>query len=267
MGSQVGELGQKEHRPFILRHLRDRRGLCGLVSISSELAEHADSRFCQVRSGTKANGGTAPTGSLINLATQVSNATEVKWLRALRDELKESFHGPRIDLLEVYAQPNSRLAEEVVKQGGKAERFTREHGDLSIFAGQLELLRMVTRLRPKHVWVAPECAPWCSWNRFNALRSTQAFDRIDHAQEQSREHLSRVFLILKLLSLKDAYGKVYGSPTFPQCEPTTHRYLTFTYGETYEREVSFQRGVFHLRYHWGIGFELLGFGQADKQTA
>ena len=198
MGSQVGELGQKEHRPFILRHLRDRRGLCGLVSISSELTEHADSRFCQVRSGTKANGGTAPTGSLINLATQVSNATEVKWLRALRDELKESFHGSRIDLLEVYAQPNSRLAEEVVKQGGKAERFTREHGDLSTFAGQLELLRMVTRLRPKHVWAAPECAPWCSRNRFNALRSTQAFDRIDHAQEQSREHLKLCAFICKL---------------------------------------------------------------------
>ena len=40
-------------------------------------------------------------------------------------------YGAQIDLLEVYAQPNSKLAEEVIRQGGKAERFTFEHGDLS----------------------------------------------------------------------------------------------------------------------------------------
>ena len=52
---------------------------------------------------------------------------------------------------------------------------------------------------------------------------------------------SRVILnILKLLSLKGAYGKVYGSPTVPQCEPTTHMRSIFAYGEAYEREVLVQ---------------------------
>ena len=43
-----------------------------------------------------------------------------------------------------------------------------------------------------------------------------------------------------------------------------HTY-TFAYGETYEREVSFQCCVFRLRYPWGIGFELLW--DLGKQTS
>ena len=112
--------------------------------------------------------------------------------------MEENIHGPEIDLLEVYAQPNSRLAEEIIRQGGKAKRFTQEHGDLSNFQGQLELLRTIIRSRPKHIWVAPECAPWCAWNRFNARRSLHAFETIQSMQNHSREHLKLCAFICKI---------------------------------------------------------------------
>ena len=112
--------------------------------------------------------------------------------------MEQNIHGPEIDLLEVYAQPNSRLAEEVIKQGGKARRFTMEHGDLSTFQGQMELLRTIIRLRPKHVWVAPECAPWCAWNRFSAKRSIHAFETIQSMQSFSREQLKLCVFICKI---------------------------------------------------------------------
>ena len=135
---------------------------------------------------------------MINLATKVSNRSEVSWLRSLRKELETMDESPGIDLLEVYAQPNSRLAEETMKHGGLARRFTREHGDLSTFHGQLELLRMVCKHRPKHIWVAPECAPWCSWNRFNAGRSLRSFKNIQSMQEQSKEHLKLCTFLCKI---------------------------------------------------------------------
>ena len=70
--------------------------------------------------------------------------------------------------------------------------------DLSTFQGQMELLRTIIRSRPKHVWVAPECAPWCAWNRFNAKRGIQAFETIQSMQSLSREHLKLCAFICKI---------------------------------------------------------------------
>ena len=52
--------------------------------------------------------------------------------------VKHGSASEQIDMLEVYAQPNSRIVEEVIKQGGKADRFTMQHGDLSTFEGQVD---------------------------------------------------------------------------------------------------------------------------------
>ena len=114
------------------------------------------------------------------MGTQIVVETEfeAKLLKAIRAETNHKAFGKQVDLLEVYAQPNSRLSEEVIRQGGRAERFTIEHGDLSTFEGQMQLLRMIFRLRPKNIWVAPECHPWCAWNRFNASRSIKGYEKI-----------------------------------------------------------------------------------------
>ena len=198
LGTQSDQLGKETSRQDVLRSVRIGRSVHKLVFEPLEHLRNAGTGLCKVLSSPEADGSTTPAWSVIHLAAKVTNSQEVKWLRALRDEMKSNDQAPKLDLLEVYAQPNSRLAEEVIRQGGKAIRFTFEHGDLSTFHGQMELLRMLIRYRPKHVWVAPECAPWCSWNRFNAKRSVQAFDHVQNMQEQSKEHLQLCAFICKI---------------------------------------------------------------------
>ena len=198
MGPQDNHLGKETPRKDVLPDLRDRRSVCELVPEPNQFTRHASPRFRQVLPSPTPDGSTSPTGSVIHLATKVSNRSEVNWLRSLRKELENMDESPGIDLLEVYAQPNSRLAEETIKHGGIARRFTREHGDLSTYHGQLELLRMVCKHRPKRIWVAPECAPWCSWNRFNAGRSLRSFQNVQTMQEQSKEHLKLCTFLCKI---------------------------------------------------------------------
>lgn len=128
LGKEGRYLGQEKCWPHILRHLRIRRSVRGVVFKPLEHPQHAHTRLCQVRPSEASNGSPAPGGSVIQLATQVSNQNEVQWLRALRKEIDQSFAAPRIDLLEVYAQPNSRLAEEVIKQGGKLKDSPKNMG-------------------------------------------------------------------------------------------------------------------------------------------
>ena len=82
---------------------------------------------------------------------------------------------PRIDLLEVYAYPDSRITSSLNQLGGKAVRFTRQDGDLATQAGQQKLWDLVHQLQPRHIWVAPDCRLWCSWSYLNASRSSKAF--------------------------------------------------------------------------------------------
>ena len=73
---------------------------------------------------------------------------------------------PQLDVLEVYAYPNSQLTGVAQACGLKAKRFTLEDGDLRTSEGRANLLFMIMVYRPKHVWMSPECGPWSSWNRF-----------------------------------------------------------------------------------------------------
>lgn len=50
----------------------------------------------------------------------VETEFEAKLMKAVNLEEPSRAFGKPIDLLEVYAQPNSKLAEEVTQQGGKA---------------------------------------------------------------------------------------------------------------------------------------------------
>ena len=63
----------------------------------------------------------------------------------------------QLDLLEVYAYPDSRLTAQVEACGGLARRFTQADGDLSTAAGQRALFDWVQKYQPKHIWASPEC--------------------------------------------------------------------------------------------------------------
>ena len=93
------------------------------------------------------------------------------------------------DLLEVYAEPNSPLTEQIQSSGKIGIRFTREDGDLSTPEGRSKLWKLIDRWQPKHIWVAPECGPWGNWSRFNQQRSTQTFDLIQRQRNEQLEHL------------------------------------------------------------------------------
>ena len=128
----------------------------------------------------------------------VSNSLEAKWIQSLKNQSSHISSAKQIDLLEVYAQPNSRLAEEVQKKGGRVMRFTKEHGDLSTYEGQVALIRMIAAYKPKHVWVAPECHPWCAWNRFNAGRSLANYQKIQQSRELSKVHMELCSFVCKI---------------------------------------------------------------------
>ena len=51
---------------------------------------------------------------------------------------------------------------------------------------------------PKHIWLAPECAPWSPWNRFNSARSVPGLCRVQWKQQNARIHLKLCNLIGKL---------------------------------------------------------------------
>jgi hypothetical protein len=103
-----------------------------------------------------------------------------------------------IDLLQVYAYPNSKLTEVAQKCGLNAQRFSQEDGDPSTHAGQVELLTQIVLFRPRHVWLSPECGPWSSWNRIIAHRSVHSWQKIKGQQQASRIHLRLCHLIAKI---------------------------------------------------------------------
>ena len=77
---------------------------------------------------------------------------------------KGNNHCQQLDVLEVYAYEDSKITQVAQACGLKARRFTKEDGDLSTAEGRSNLLMTVMLSRPKHLWLAPECAPWCAWN-------------------------------------------------------------------------------------------------------
>ena len=211
VGIEACDLGKETPWENIPGSLRTRQPVCELVFKPHQFIGRSDRRFRSLLPNTATDGATAAPKPGVDLGKEgnwetlisdsqiiVETAFEAKLIQAAKSAEVGKAFGKPIDLLEVYAQPNSRLAEEVRKQGGRSERFTKEHGDLATFQGQLQLIRMIIRLRPKHIWVAPECFPWCAWNRFNAGRSTHLFEKIQRNRELSKQHLELCTLICKI---------------------------------------------------------------------
>ena len=129
-------------------------------------------------------------GSMVALDNAFHSVQEVLW-DTFADSLL-SYNQPtesQLDLLEVYAYPDSRLTEAVRECGGRAQRFTRQDGDLSTVAGQRALYELIQRTQPRSIWMAPDCRLWGSWSSFNGSRSTRAHLRLQTDREQDRVHL------------------------------------------------------------------------------
>ena len=66
----------------------------------------------------------------------------------------------KIDLLEVYCEPESQLTRVCDQKGGRAERFTRDDGDLTTKERVEKLWVWIEVDEPSNIWVAPKCILW-----------------------------------------------------------------------------------------------------------
>ena len=103
--------------------------------------------------------------------------------------IRRHFAQPGIDLLEVYCSQDSQLTKQCVSQGLSAVRFSLKHGDLNTSSGRHALYDMLWQLRPKHIWVAPTCKPWCCWSRLNAAKSESLAEKIQQERQGESVHL------------------------------------------------------------------------------
>ena len=72
------------------------------------------------------------------------NPEEARWLMDVQKLIRKgNNHCQQLDLLEVYAYPNSQLTEVAQACGLKAKRFTLEDGDLRTSEGRTNLLLTV----------------------------------------------------------------------------------------------------------------------------
>lgn len=200
LGMQAHLLGKEAQFEAIPRGVRDRPWLRRMDPCSSKHSHASHGRFSDVLPGQRRCGTKHPPmraqDRVLEHLMIVESEEEIKWLMACRSDVETTPH--RLDLLEVYAQADSRLAAEVSRLGGRSKRFTLQDGDLSKFEGQVQLLKTIFRHQPEHIWLAPECAPWCSWNRFNMNRSRSSHDHVIKSQEEARTHLRLCALISKI---------------------------------------------------------------------
>ena len=103
-------------------------------------------------------------------------------IRQFRKEFKQAqtvLHPPktkkRCVLFEVMCSSQSELTRQCTQLNVHARRFGREQGDLSTTSGRKNLFAHLIIEQPEHVWIAPECRPWCRWSLFNEQRSLEHF--------------------------------------------------------------------------------------------
>eukprot|EP00435_Cladocopium_sp_Y103_P064884 s1727_g26.t1 len=112
--------------------------------------------------------------------------------------VQRHFSSPGIDLLEVYCDQESQLTKQATGEGLAAARFGLRQGDLSTTKGRFALYDMLWSLRPKHIWCAPKCSPWCGWSRLNRNKSIALAAKIDASRRDENVHLLLCDAMLRL---------------------------------------------------------------------
>ena len=117
-------------RSIQTRSTRDGSPVCELVPEPNQFSRSADPRFCTILPDPSANGESNLRKPLMweqfacERYVSVSNSLEAKWIQSLKNQSSYVSSAKQIDFLDVYAQPNSRLAEEVQKKGGRVMRLS-----------------------------------------------------------------------------------------------------------------------------------------------
>ena len=209
LGSEVHQLGQEVDGSSLSGGLREGCGLRAVDFRSCEHVDTGDARFSSLLCDTSTTGNDwCVSESAESHHMIVQDPCELVFSSYLTSIDEESMimtamkrarkNQKQIDLLEVYASEHSKLCDSVRALGGTSLRFTKLDGDLSTYEGQLKLLIWIFEHSPKHVWLAPECLPWCSWAKFNQYRSFKGWHDVNQKQNESRPHLRLCNLVMKI---------------------------------------------------------------------
>ena len=214
VGSKENHLGSKTHGKDIRRGLRERQKLSDMADGSHPKHGRGGERFRELHPHKEPPDMTPEKkGKQLGVWESLESAKmptlsdrSIMWnteeAKLLQDAIQfnRKFHGLKraLDLLEVYAYPNSRLTEIALENNMRARRFSKEDGDLSTHEGRVQLIALILREQPKDVWMSPECGPWCAWNRFNEQRSITSMNKIQTSQQEARVHLFLCNLVCKI---------------------------------------------------------------------
>ena len=93
-------------------------------------------------------------------------------------------------LIEVFSSPNSRLTQTAQDAKLKAERWTIEEFDLSLTADLEKAKARLRKLRPKRLWLSPECGPYSVIQNANQ-RTPQQREELKKKQQHAFKRWQR----------------------------------------------------------------------------
>ena len=83
-----------------------------------------------------------------------------------------------MDLIEVFCSTNSMMTQTAQKAGLNAERWTKDDFDLETEEGYQAAEQRLRELRPRRLWISPECGPFFP-NAEHQPTNSRTDDKID----------------------------------------------------------------------------------------
>ena len=92
-------------------------------------------------------------------------------------------HRGKTDLIEAFCSKDSMLTNVARQNGMKAERWTIDDYDLSSEAGYQLAEQRLRQLRPKRIWLSPECGPFSQMQNTNQRTPDQIANLIEKRKQ------------------------------------------------------------------------------------
>ena len=107
----------------------------------------------------------------------------------------------QVDLVEVFCSPTSRLTQTAQGAKLKAERWTINDFDLSKPSGCKQAMERLRQLKPKRLWLSPECGPYSTMQNANQNTPEQVDDLRKKRELAFRQWQSCIILACRQVEL------------------------------------------------------------------
>ena len=134
-----------------------------------------------------------------------TNSERIKFQRLINqytDELRNiqantNVSTKRTDVFEVFCGNESQLTKQSQQLGFRADRFSRQQGDLQTTEGRHLLFQRISHQNPKNIWFSPSCGPWSGFACLNGSRSLDAWDALQQTRMLSVEQIALGVVLLR----------------------------------------------------------------------